>query len=277
MRGPGRADYGRTMPLGLVCLDVDGTLVGAGGQPTVGVWAAADRARQGGIHLAICTARLGLGSAWDWAVGLDPDGWHMFQTGASIIHTGTGETRSTLLPEGAAEAVEKTAKNRGWIFELYADRDYIVDSDDSIAVQHAALLGIDYVWRTADDLDGAALRAQIIVSDDDVDDAVASVPSGCTASAATSPIIPGYHFVSITADTVSKASGVRALAALLNLPMDRVMMVGDGQNDVSALEAVTHSVAMGNAHDDAIAVSKYRVAHVDDDGVAEALDLALTL
>ncbi len=265
------------MPLGLVCLDVDGTLVGERGEPTDGVWAAAQRARLGGVHLAICTARLGLGSAWDWANRLDPDGWHMFQTGASIIHSGTGETRSTPLPDGAAIACAKVALNRGWIFELYSDRDYIVDSDHPIAVGHAGLLGIDYVWRTADDLIGTPVRAQIIVGDEDLDEAVASVPDGCTASGATSPIIPGYHFVSITDQSVSKASGVAALASLLGLPLDRVMMVGDGQNDVSALEVVTHSVAMGNAHPEAAAVAKYRVADVDNDGVAEALDLALTL
>jgi Cof subfamily protein (haloacid dehalogenase superfamily) len=265
------------VPLGLVCLDVDGTLVGELGAPTEGVWAAADRARVAGVHLAICTARLGLGSAWEWAVHLDPDGWHMFQTGASIIHTRTGETHSTPLPVGAAKTCEALAAERGWVFELYADRDYIVTSDHDVAVRHAALLGIDYICRQSDSLKGEAVRAQIIASDGDVDEVLTLVPKGCTGSAATSPIIPGYHFVSITADTVSKASGVKALADLLALGLDRVMMVGDGQNDVSALEVVTHSVAMGNAHRDAVAVSKYRVADVEHDGVAEALDLAISL
>ncbi len=265
------------MPLGLVCLDVDGTLVGERGVPTDGVWAAADRARAGGIHLAICTARLGLASAWDWATRLDPDGWHMFQTGASIIHTGTDHMHSTALPDGTAKECEAIAAEHGWVFELYADRDYVVTSDHDVAVQHAGLLGVDFVQRASTDLQGIAVRAQIIATDADVDRAIALVPKGCTASAATSPIIPGYHFVSITADTVSKASGVMVLADLLGLGLDRIMMVGDGQNDVSALEVVTHSVAMGNAHPDAVAVSAYRVADVEADGVAEALDLALRL
>jgi Cof subfamily protein (haloacid dehalogenase superfamily) len=271
------SNYGWWVPLGLVCLDVDGTLVGERGVPTDGVWAAADRARASGVHLAICTARLGLGSAWGWARRLDPNGWHMFQTGASIIHTGTDQMHSTALPVGTAKECEAIAAEHDWVFELYSDRDYVVTSSHDVAVRHAGLLGIDFVVRGADDLSGVAVRAQIIASDDDVERAVALVPHGCTASAATSPIIPGYHFVSITADTVSKASGVTVLAELLGLSLDRVMMVGDGQNDVSALEAVTHSVAMGNAHPDAVAVSKYRVADVEADGVAEALDLALRL
>ncbi len=265
------------MPLGLVCLDVDGTLVGSAGEPTQGVWAAADRARAAGVHLAICTARLGLGSAWDWAVRLDPDGWHLFQTGASIIHTGSLETHSTPLPVGAVDYCESLANERGWIFELYADFDYVVDSSDPFAADHAALLGVAPARRPIEDLNGIPVRAQMIVNDFDLADASKLVPPGCVASSATSPILPGLNFVSITADSVSKASGVVALANILGLELDRVMMVGDGQNDVSALEAVTHSVAMGNAHADAIAVSKYRVADVESDGVAEALELALSL
>jgi Cof subfamily protein (haloacid dehalogenase superfamily) len=265
------------MPLGLVCLDVDGTLVGSKGSPTDVVWAAADRARSAGVHLAICTARLGLGSAWEWAVRLDPNGWQLFQTGASIIHTGTRETRSTPLPEGAVAHCAALAAERGWVFELYADFDYVVDSADPIAAQHADLLGVKPVRRPVTDLQGVPLRAQMIVSDADVDAVAGLIPEGCAASSATSPILPGVHFVSITADSVSKASGVQALAALLGLSLDRIMMVGDGQNDVSALEVVTHSVAMGNAHPDAAAVAKYRVADVENDGVAEALDLARSL
>ena len=82
-------------PIRLVCLDVDGTLVGSAGQPTAGVWAAAARAREAGIHLAMCTARIAIGGAWSWAVHLDPDGWHLFQTGASIVHTATRSTRGS--------------------------------------------------------------------------------------------------------------------------------------------------------------------------------------
>jgi hydroxymethylpyrimidine pyrophosphatase-like HAD family hydrolase len=36
-------------------------------------------------------------------------------------------------------------------------------------------------------------------------------------------------------------------------------------------------VAMGNAHEDVFRVANHRVGHVDDDGVAEALDLAISL
>lgn len=265
------------MPLGLVCLDVDGTLVGHTGNPTVGVWEAADRARAAGIHLAICTARLGRGSAWDWAGRLDPDGWHMFQTGASIMHTGTGQKHSTPLPAGAVAQGSAIALEHDWVFEVYADTDYVVDDAREVTVAHAALLGMPFAQRALSALRGEPLRAQYIVTDADVDLATSQVPDGCVASSATSPMIMGHHFVSITDASVSKASGVRSLASLLGLDLSRVMMVGDGQNDVSALEVAGHRVAMGNAHPDAISVANYVVTDVEHDGVAEALDLAIKL
>jgi Cof subfamily protein (haloacid dehalogenase superfamily) len=260
-----------------VCLDVDGTLVGASGAPTPGVWAAADRARAAGLHLAICTARLGRGTAWDWAVRLDPNGWHQFQTGASLMHTGSALTSSTPLPDGAAESCAAVAARNGWVFECYADADYIVDSDDSVAIAHAGLLGIPYVHRSLGQLNGIPLRTQFIVADKHVEAALNAVPSGCVGSGATSPVIPGYHFVSITAEGVSKATGVAALAELLGCELEDVMMVGDGQNDVSAMMVVGHPVAMGNAHSEPAAIAKYHVADVEADGAGEALDLAISL
>ncbi len=259
----------------LVCLDVDGTLIGASGQPTEGVWAAADRARAAGIHLALCTARIAIGGAWSWATRLDHEGWHLFQTGASIVHTADRRTRSTTLPDGAIAACATSAAERGWTMEVYSDFDYAVDDATPAAVDHAVLLGVAFERRALSTLRGEAVRTQFIVGVSDVGAAVAAAPLGCTASAATSPLMPGLHFVSITADTVSKASSILALTALLGLTADEVMMVGDGQNDVSALSVVGLPVAMGNAHPDAIAVSRIQVAGVEEDGVAEALDLAI--
>lgn len=70
---------------------------------------------------------------------------------------------------------------------------------------------------------------------------------------------------------------MQRVAAQYGLTMDRVMMVGDGENDVTALRVVGHPVAMGNADAPAIAASRYRVAHVDEGGLREAVELALSL
>jgi hydroxymethylpyrimidine pyrophosphatase-like HAD family hydrolase len=55
------------------------------------------------------------------------------------------------------------------------------------------------------------------------------------------------------------------------------MMVGDGENDVSAMAVVGHPVAMGNAEAGARRAARHHVGHVDAGGLAEALALAMTL
>src|SRR5690606_12097880 len=98
----GAATYGRAV-LPLICLDVDGTLVGSEGRPSEVLWAAADDARARGQRLTLCTARLAAGPTREWAERLDPAGWHVFHTGAARWNPASGEVRTTpLSPEARA-------------------------------------------------------------------------------------------------------------------------------------------------------------------------------
>ena len=80
-RSPGPVRSPPVLPL--ICLDVDGTLVGSAGVPSEATWAAAADARGRGQRLTLCTARLAAGPTRAWVERLDPDGWHVFHTGAA--------------------------------------------------------------------------------------------------------------------------------------------------------------------------------------------------
>ena len=268
--------YGLSV-LPLICLDVDGTLVGLAGAPSAVLWEAVDRALARGQHLTLCTARLAAGPTRAWAERLDPDGWHVFHTGGARWHPSTGEVRTAPLDDAVVDRCVEIAQTSGWVLEAYTWDDYVVDSDDRLARDHAGLLGLPFVRRPIGDLSDPIVRMQFVVPTSQAGVALASAPAGADASGATSPMMPGATFVSITARGVSKAAAVGAVATDLGVSMEQVMMVGDGHNDLPAIEAVGWGVAMGNAEPEVLAAARLTVATVDDDGAAEAIDSSADL
>ncbi|ADV67472.1 Cof-type HAD-IIB family hydrolase [Deinococcus maricopensis] len=263
--------------LGLICIDVDGTLVGSGGVIPEVVWRAAEDARERGVHLALCSGRPALAKARAYAQRLDPHGWHVFQNGASIVHVGTGESLSAAFPEDALHRQIQQARATGRLLEVYSDTDMAVEQDVPRARAHADLLGLPFQLRPLDSLPGTVVRTQWVIPIEETDALLAEPHEGLTLHPAGSPVMPDTMFVSVTRAGVDKGSAVRRVAEKLGVAMERVMMVGDGHNDVLAMQVVGHPVAMGNADAEARAAARYTVGHVDDGGLAEAIELAFTL
>ena len=269
--------------LGLVCIDVDGTLVGHNNQVHPRVWETAARAVQAGLKLAICTGRPALSATLAYARQLDPLGWHIFQGGASLLQPESGASRSHPLSESALERLLALYAQTGWVLELYSDQDYVVEAfapgseADRLARDHARLIGVDFQPRSLRALQGKLVRAQWVVSGAQTSAAMASCFEGVVYASATSPSVADACFISVTAAGVDKCSAIRELAALSGVPLSQTMMIGDGQNDLRAMQLVGYPVAMQNADPVLSAVCRYQVGHVEAGGVAEALELALTL
>lgn len=261
----------------LICIDVDGTLVGTAGVVPEAVWDAAARARARGIRLAVCTGRPAMGRARVYAERLDASGWHVFQNGASVVHLGTGESRSRHLSQRAVEWLKARARATGWILELYTDDDYATESGADRARRHAELLGVPFRPRALSTLEDPIVRGQWLVSPEEVDDVVAEPHEDIHLSLSHAPQMPDTVFVNVTPADVDKASAVRVIADALGARLERTMMVGDSLNDLSVMRIVGHPVAMGNAAPEVHAAARHRVAHVDDGGLAEALELAMRL
>lgn len=263
--------------LGLICVDVDGTLVGTGNVIRDDVWAALAHARERGIHLALCSGRSAIGHARAYASRLDADGWHIFQNGASVVKVGSGESLSEALPPAALPMLIERAHDTGRLLEVYTDQAFAITLPGDLAERHAAILGVPYEARRPDQLDGTVVRAQWVVPRSQESAVVNEPHPGLDLHPAGSPAMPEVSFISVTRRGVSKGSAIASIAARYGVPMERVMMVGDGENDVSAMRVVGHPVAMGNADAPAVAASRHRVAHVDDGGLREAVELAFRL
>ena len=261
----------------LVCIDVDGTLVGTNGRVHPDVWHAAERARAAGIRLAICSGRPGFGIARDYAARLDADGWHCFHNGASVVHLPTATARSAhIAAETVAMLVGRArASGDARLLELYTDSEYAFEGTSPRALAHAALLGVPFQPRPLDSLTGPIVRAQWLVSQREAALVARESHPGLEVSPSTSPVMPDTHFINMTRAGVDKATAVRVLAHEYALSLDEVMFVGDGGNDASAMTIVGAPVAMANAEPAARAVARRVVGHVDDGGLAEALEVAI--
>ena len=261
--------------IGLIGIDVDGTLVGSSGVVSEVVWQAAEAARCAGIHLALCSGRPAFGVALDYARRLDPDGWHIFQNGASVFDLKTGRTRSTGLLERSVRALVERARRTGEILELYSDRDYAMESTAPWAQEHADLLGVPFHAKPFESLEGEVVRAQWLVERVHADAFRRSPDADLEIAVSTSPLMPETAFVGMTRAGVSKGQAILSIAQALGMERSDIMYVGDADNDLSALHSVGHPVAMGNASAAVLAAASRVVGHVDADGLAEALELAI--
>jgi Cof subfamily protein (haloacid dehalogenase superfamily) len=259
----------------LICIDVDGTLVGSSGVVLPEIWPAADRARARGLHLALCTGRPALGITSELGQRLDPGGWHIFQNGASIFHLGNGDSRSQPLPQDALQRVVERARATDRELEVYTDTSYAIVNPDDRARRHADLLGLPFEVRPVEALSGAPVRALWMLSEEQVEDVLAEGAFGLNASTSRAPIMPDTVFINMTAPGVDKASGVAAVAKAYGVSLEDVMMVGDSGNDVPAMRVVGYPVAMANSEPEVLAAARLRVGHVDEAGLVEAFELAL--
>lgn len=259
----------------LVCIDVDGTLVGTAGKVLPEVWRAAERAAAAGIALAICTGRPGFGTTRELAVRLSPRGWHIFQNGASVVDLESGRSLSAAIPRSTIEMLIERSRRIGRLLEIYSDGDYAVEDDCPMSRAHAELLGVPFRTRALDSFHLPIVRAQWLVHADELETVFAEPHDGLEMSHSTSPVMPGVQFVNMTPAGHDKASAVRTLTQAYGIALDDVMFVGDGENDAIAMRVVGTPIAMGNADPGARAAAKRVVASVDDGGLVEALDLAL--
>lgn len=259
----------------LIFLDVDGTLVGSTGDVHPRVWAAVEAAQRARIRLAISSGRPGFGITRDMAQRLDPDGWHVFQNGASVVHLDSGASRSTALPPDAVSDLVARARAANRLIELYTDQDYAFDGPPRRAREHAELLGLPFHARPLEKLHGVVVRAQWLLGHDEAEAALAEVNQSLEISGSTSPAMPDTRFLNFTAPRVSKASAVRVVAEALQIDLQDVMFVGDGWNDAEAMRLVGWPIAMANAEEAALEVARVTVGHVDEGAAADAISLAL--
>jgi Cof subfamily protein (haloacid dehalogenase superfamily) len=261
----------------LLLTDVDGTLIGTGSVIHPRVLEAISRARASGLHLAVCTGRPSFSRASEYAALVSPNEPHIFQNGAHVA-TLDGKTihRSVLNPT-AYRALVAVSRRVGVTLEVYTQTRCLVEQHSAIAEAHQRLIEIPAHHADLLSVTEPVLRAQWVNTTREQARLEAEMRhiAGIQFSSAGTPDMPEAIFTSVTQVGTSKLEGATALARFYGVTLAEVMMVGDGDNDIEVLQAVGLGVAMGNASAGAITASKRQVRHVDEGGLADAIEMAL--
>jgi hypothetical protein len=77
--------------------------------------------------------------------------------------------------------------------------------------------------------------------------------------------------VEITAQGVDKGSGVLKLCQHLGVAPERVLAIGDNDNDIPMLLAVGTRIAMGNGSSGVKGIAHWIAPGIDEDGAAVAM------
>lgn len=261
----------------LLVIDIDGTLLGRERNISAENKEALDRARKSGVGVALSTGRalLACRSILDQ---LELDGHHIFFDGALVSGPGEEEVYAEPLDSEAVKEAVEFAHQHNIDFELHSAGRYFAERENWSTDAHRNYFGIE---PTIVDFKDLWQRERIIkggltsVNPEQLAKArqfYAEFKDSFHFSLARSPVFPDVEFANVVALEVSKGKALEALVRHLGISLSEVMAVGDGTNDITLLSWAGLGVAMDNAPDEVKAVADHIAPHVDQSGLAVAVE-----
>ena len=256
----------------LFVTDLDGTLLPDGSKVSAKNIEAAQAAVEAGVTVTIATGRMYKASL-PVAKNLGVEVPIITYNGALIKKT-SGEVlyHNYLKPELVRQIVD-FCEARGWHLQSYSnDELYLVERDAYARDYEAAqeITGHVVGW------DGLREHTEAVCK-------MLSITSGQQETEAhmaelrahfgdiLSSVQSQPHYVEIINPGVSKAEGVKRLAALLGIDISETMAIGDGRNDLPMLGAAGQAVAMGNAVPEVKEICQHITDTCENDGWAQAV------
>jgi len=254
-----------------VFLDLDGTLVGTSGDVLDSVWRAVE-ALEGWVGLSVCTGRPRAGVAQRIAARLDPDGLHIFENGGLVGPAHGEPVRVSELPVRDCDAMIEAASRIDAVLELYTPSGVFVSRFDDDCRAHALALDIDVAQANLAQVRRShrVVRAHWIMREPALAAVLAIELHDSAIGVASSPVMPGLIFGSVTRRDTSKGTAAALVAELMGFELADAAAVGDAVGDLPLLKAVGHPFVVANAP--AELRERYEVlGDVDGDGVLELL------
>lgn len=265
------------MPIKLIAIDMDGTLLLPDHTISPAVKAAIASAREQGVNVVLCTGRPFAGvESYLRELHMDkPNDYCITYNGALVQKASDGSTvAQTALSYDDYCYLEQLSRDVGTHFHAL-DRHtlYTANRDISYYTVHESFIAnIPLVFSEPENMDknGAYLKVMMIDEPAILDKAIAQIPDDVYERYTLLKSSP--YFLEILDKRVNKGTGVKALAETLGIKQEEVMTLGDQENDIAMLEYAGIGVAMENAIDKVKDVSNFVTKSNLEDGVAYAIE-----
>jgi Cof subfamily protein (haloacid dehalogenase superfamily) len=277
MRPGGRFDDWRGRPVRGVFLDVDGTTLGVGAEPSPVLVDACRAVRAAGLWLGFATGRPPPGlDVVRRATGAE--GPHVVYNGAQVL-LGDAPPREWVLPTGAVLALARWCTDHGVYAEFAIGSRFVVTD-----LREAARPSWDEITGDPEglvsDVDLRTARPCKVTVNAFEPERLPDLLAVCRTldvhvDLSTAPIFPGVTIANVTAAGVTKGSAVEWAARRSGLDPAELLVVGDGENDLSMFRVAGTAVAMGQAPAGVQAAAHLVTGSVEDDGCAAALQSVL--
>lgn len=268
-------------PIGLIALDLDGTLIGEDLVLRPRTVAAIRAARERGVAVSIVTGRMTT-SALPYArqLGLvDPLVAYQGALVRALLPSDADPRLGRILAHRPL-AVDPARDVIAWSREVglephvnHLER-FVIQADDPRAEDYSSFLGARA--EVVDDL-RAWLRhpvskvISVAAATDPIPESVLAEGRRRFAGRA-AVTISHPRFLEFLAPGVSKLVGVRHLARRAGVPLGRVLSVGDQFNDLEMLAGVGHGAAMAGAPLGVRAAARYLAPPLADEGTAQLIE-----
>lgn len=265
-------------PIGLIALDLDGTLIGDDLVLRERTKAAIAAAIERGVSVSIVTGRMATSAlrfARQLGIG-DPIVGYQGALIRAIPEPGDERLGRLLFHRPLAAAATREAIE--WTRSIGLDphvnhlERFVIRADDPRAEDYSAFLGGRAV--VVDDLIAWVKRPVskvIAVSEGPIDHAVLDVARARFEGRA-AVTISHPRFLEFLQPGVSKGAAVGWLARRAGVPLSNVLAIGDQFNDLEMIAAVGHGAAMPHAPGPVRAVARYIAPPLADEGVAQLIE-----
>lgn len=260
------------MPIRLLALDLDGTILIDLHIITPRTQAAIRAAVAQGVHVALATGRVyDVTHKFVELLGLTTP--TICSQGAMIYNGWTGQVIHHIdMPVPLAEKLIDLARLHNLALNLNVNGQFYTEHLSPMTRQ--VLVGSGATVLEIADLKEMltvpALKGVIVLPAAELDAALAALQGGLGDEL--SVVRSSDVLIEIFAANVSKGHALAVLAHHLGVPRNEVMAIGDHDNDVEMLAWAGLSVAMGNASQPAKAAAKVIAPPISEDGAAWAIE-----